>query len=167
MEHDTSYRIRHQAPGPDLGECTTVRMDQLGTEADQTMPRDVLKHPKRYYARYRSCIQQLRRASGNPEQLVQVWRAVPRGVVHINPGDWVAISPEYAAGEARRGDHVITTRVRADQLWCEGLLEEWGFQGPQPVSAKRDVEALAQLASAPMTAGLSTESTANSRSTTI
>lgn len=39
MEYDTSYRQRHQAPGPDLEELTTVRMDQLGTEHDQTMRR--------------------------------------------------------------------------------------------------------------------------------
>lgn len=167
MEYDSSYRLRHQAPGPDLEEFTTVRLDQLGTEDDQTMPPDVLKHPKRYQAQYRTGIQQLLRASGNPGQLVQVWRAVPRGVTHINPGDWVAISPEYAAGEAQRGDHVITTRVRADQLWCEGALEEWGFQGQQPVSAKRDVEVLARSAAIPVTVGLLRGTTTDSRSATI
>ena len=141
MEYDSSYRLRHQAPGPDLEEFTTVRLDQLGTEEDQTMPADVLKHPQRYQARFRTTIEQLRRASGHPDQTVQVWRAVPRGVSQINPGDWVAISPEYAAGEMQPGDQVITARVRASDLWSEGVLEEWGFQGDTPVRAQRDLGA--------------------------
>lgn len=70
--------------------------------------------------------------------MVQIWRAVPRQVDQINPGDWVAISPEHAAAEAQRGDHVITARVRADQLWTEGVLEEWGYQGENPVRGRRD-----------------------------
>lgn len=90
-----------------------------------------------------------------------------RGVTHINPGDWVAISPEYAAGDAQRGDHVITTRVRADQLWREGALEEWGLQGQPLVSAKRDVEALARSVTIPVTVGLVSGTTTDSRSATI
>lgn len=127
------YQIWHQAPGPN-DEGTTVRLDRVGSEADETFPSDVVKNPSRYGAEYDSTRRQLQQARGNPDAQIQVWRAVPHGIDVINPGDWVAISPEYAHREAaEEGTQVITAQVKASDLWSEGLLEEWGYQGPASI----------------------------------
>lgn len=132
------YRLSHRAPGPEL-DGTTVRLDQVGGKHDEVFPRDVRQHPEWYGAQYPATLRQLDRAAGGPDVEVQVWRAVPQGVTTINPGDWVALALEYAKGEslAEQG-HVITAVVRAGDLWNEGLLEEWGFQGPVAVPAVVD-----------------------------
>lgn len=69
------YQIWHQAPGPN-DEGTTVRLDQVGSEADETFPSDVVKNPNRYGAEYDSTRRQLQQARGNPDAQIQVWRAV-------------------------------------------------------------------------------------------
>lgn len=76
-------------------------------------------------------------ASEDPGWLVTVYRAVPLGTTRINCGDWVALSREYAVGESARvaGDgsaegNVISAVVPASALFSEGVLEEWGYQGP-------------------------------------
>ena len=74
-------------------------------------------------------------ARANPEAMVTVWRAVPDGVDTINPGDWVAISRDYAAqhGASERAPCILEAQVLARELWSEGLLNEWGYQGKYPV----------------------------------
>lgn len=132
-----SYRISHRAPAEDVDEDTTVRLDHV-VQGD-VYPGDVLEHPDYYGARTEETIRQVRAAaaSGDPGWLVTVYRAVPPGVVRINCGDWVALSREYAVGESARvaGDgtaqgNVISAVVPASALYSEGLLEEWGYQGP-------------------------------------
>ncbi|WP_460691956.1 hypothetical protein [Neomicrococcus lactis] len=71
--------------------------------------------------------------------MVRIWRAVPEGVTTINPGDWVALSKEYATAESyAEGGHVIYAAARAGDLWSEGLLEEWGYQGTIPLEASSE-----------------------------
>ena len=67
---------------------------------------------------------------------MRVWRAVPEGVTAISPGDWVALSEKYARAESQiEHAQVITATATASELWSEGLLEEWGYQGTAPLRA--------------------------------
>lgn len=72
-----------------------------------------------------------------PGARVRVWRAVPEGVTAISPGDWVALSEKYARAESQiEHAQVITATATASELWSEGLLEEWGYQGTAPLRAE-------------------------------
>lgn len=79
-----------------------------------------------------------------PEQLVDVYRAVPKGIGMINPGDWVALTKEYAKLHAAHPNDpsedldVISGRVKAKDLYNDGnSMEEWGYQGFKPVVASK------------------------------
>ena len=68
----------------------------------------------------------------DPEGMVTVYRAVPKNVDVINPGDWVTINRDYAEmhGEGTlQGDyHIIEDQVQAQELYTEGnSLNEWGW----------------------------------------
>ncbi|MEF3322881.1 hypothetical protein PV375_04205 [Gulosibacter sp. GYB002] len=113
----TDYRGRHAAPGPD-GDGTTVRLDQVGTADDTVFPRDVTRYPERYGGTHAHGNAQVADARANPDAMVTVWRAVPDGVDTINPGDWVAISRDYAAqhGASERAPRILEAQVPAREL---------------------------------------------------
>ncbi|MFT8396685.1 hypothetical protein [Propionibacterium sp.] len=130
------YRLSHRAPGPEE-DGTTVRLDQVGGEHDEVFPADVDRHPERYGAEHAETVEQVRQAHGDPDAMVQVWRAVPAGVEVVNPGDWVGLSPQKAQAEAAmEHSRVITATATARDLWCEGVLEEWGYQGAAPLPVR-------------------------------
>ncbi|AGW85581.1 hypothetical protein BLAC_07050 [Bifidobacterium animalis subsp. lactis ATCC 27673] len=133
---DTTYRLSHRAPEYD-DEDTTARLDQV--LHSEVYPSDVLEHPDWYGARYPESIRQVRAAAtaGDPNRPVTIYRAVPIGVTRINTGDWVALSRSYANDESQRvaddgsaAGNIISARVPASSLYSEGILEEWGYQGP-------------------------------------
>lgn len=70
-------------------------------------------------------------AKGNPDKLVEVYRAVPKGVKEINRGDWVTTSKTYAKnhGENILNDDydIITKKVKASTLSSEGYPYEFGY----------------------------------------
>jgi len=77
----------------------------------------------------------LRLARGDPDRQIKVYRAVPKSLpsdVHINPGDWVTITRQYAE---LHGDYafkepykILTKTVRAKELYTEGSsIHEWGY----------------------------------------
>lgn len=122
------YRISHQAPGPEE-DGTTTSLDQIG-KSNEVFPDDVFEHPKNYGLQHESTLKTISEVKDNPDAMVRVWRAVPQDIDVINQGDWVALSSEYADGESLAdGGHVISALARAGDLWSEGLLEEWGYQG--------------------------------------
>ncbi|MGI6797694.1 hypothetical protein [Gordonia sihwensis] len=130
------YRGHHQAPGPDdVAQCFTT----LGQDNDSVYPTDVLVHPDRYGA-YNASTAALIRAAQTLDCLT-IYRAVPPGVDTINPGDWVAISEEYARthsyglldgtiDDGSTDGVILSVEVPAATLWSEGVLEEWGYHGP-------------------------------------
>lgn len=130
-----NYRLSHQAPGPEE-DGTTIRFDQVGSANDEVFPTDVLDKPQNYGLQHAATANALNQARGNPDGEVRIYRAVPEGVTTINPGDWVATSKEYATAEAQiEGSTIISATTRAGDLWTEGLLEEWGYQGKAPLKA--------------------------------
>lgn len=130
------YRLSHRAPGPDE-DGVADRLDQIGE--GNTFPGDALEHPEWFGAEYPETIAQVRLAR-DPDSMVTIYRAVPPGVTEIHPGDWVALSREYATRESYGalpdgGDAVvISTQVKASTLYSEGSMEEWGFNGENSVN---------------------------------
>lgn len=85
-------------------------------------------------------IRGVRAARGKPDKQVTVYRAAPAAATHINPGDWVAISPAYAKQHAvsngpEGGDWPIhSAKVPAKHVLNGGNdIVEWGYHGPTPV----------------------------------
>jgi len=70
-------------------------------------------------------------AKGNPDKLIEVYRAVPKGVKGINEGDWVTTSKTYAKNHGENtldGDYeIITKKVKASTLSSEGYPYEFGY----------------------------------------
>jgi len=70
-------------------------------------------------------------AKGNPDKLVEVYRAVPKGVKDINSSDWVTTSKTYAKNHGENtldGDYeIITKKVKASTLSSEGYPYEFGY----------------------------------------
>lgn len=81
----------------------------------------------------------LRRARGNPEHPITMYRALHRDHVEsgFRPGDWVTLSRSYAQDHARAngGYAVIKATVPAKHLWTDGDYNEWGYHG-EPVQGE-------------------------------
>ena len=108
---------------------------------------DVYKNPQYYThgekSHDREAIRALRGAQGNPDAMVDIFRAVPHGVTAINQGDWVTTSPSYAR---QHGYHesdesqdwpVLRATVPARHVRTGGNdIIEWGYSGPSIEEAK-------------------------------
>lgn len=149
------YRGGHQAAGRDFGSPMY--------DPEDMMP-DLLTHPE-YYRLYgepevdAECMAAIRRAvRGGPDTKITVYRAVPKGVDKINPGDWVTPSKTYAKIHAEAnlgGTHdpdtghwvpnpsdILSMEVRAGDLWFEGnSIAEWGW-APEGTDAFTKMERL-------------------------
>lgn len=128
LDPEPDYRMHHRAPMRDDEEHTTVALADIGNRT--VFSADVLQHPDWYDAEHAETIRQIRAAAGHPDARVTVYRAVPAGVGQINRGDWVALSHEYAQRHSYdlEGPGVDGT-VIASEVFSEGYLEEWGFDG--------------------------------------
>jgi hypothetical protein len=73
-------------------------------------------------------------AKNNPDKLITIYRAVPKGVKDINNGDWVTTSQIYAKmhGEnTLNGDYeILSNQVPAKTLSSEGYPYEFGYNAP-------------------------------------
>jgi len=70
-------------------------------------------------------------SKGKPDRMVEVHRAVPKGIKEINNGDWVTTSKTYAKmhGEnALNGEYdILSKKVPAKTLSSEGYPYEFGY----------------------------------------
>jgi len=129
---DVSYRIAHGAPG--LEGAPLWDLTQNGV-----YPADVYSRPDWYLHGHESdwdAWHRIRSSRNKPEKRWPIFRAVPKGVRVINPGDWIAITREYAKDHARANRPeddmvVIEARAPASSLFTSGdSLQEWGYTGP-------------------------------------
>lgn len=143
-QFNDSYRMSHRPAqdGPPLHDL----------EAADHFPKgvyDELHHYTHMSGRTvsdRESIGAVRSFRGRPNHKVTVYRAAPPGVTHINPGDWVALSPEYARQHAAgagnpHGDGadwpVHRAQVPAKHVTNGGNdIVEWGYNGPEAVPVK-------------------------------
>ena len=127
---DADYRMTHTAPDAEFGA-------PLHDVTGNIYPDDIYgPNGARYYGdgspldnESHRIISQMR---GKPDAMVTVYRAVPKDVDVINPGDWVTINKGYAEmhGEGTlQGDyHIIEKQVPAKDIFTEGnSLHEWGW----------------------------------------
>jgi GNAT superfamily N-acetyltransferase/8-oxo-dGTP pyrophosphatase MutT (NUDIX family) len=137
-EEDESYRMSHQPPDSDFGAPFHALAGEDGKGG--LFPADVYTHPQYYdmgHADYHSVHNQIRKAQGNPEKKIRIYRALPAAAVHhgFQSGNWVSTSKEYARDHGRNSDPhhdwpVISATVPAKHLHSEGDLMEWGYNGP-------------------------------------
>jgi len=135
---DTSYRMQHQVTEPELG---AARLDDM-TGGGEVFPDDIYSpHGLRYYGNPsnkfdRESYEVIQRAKGNPEMEITIYRAVPKGVKDINPGDFVTPSKTYArdhaySGYGPMGDEagdVISKKVKVKDIYSPGNdLNEFGY----------------------------------------
>jgi len=133
-DFEGSYRMQHQAPGEDAAPLHDLT-------ANGVFPKDIHTSPQFYFHDSENDpkgYQVAKRVQGKPEATVTAYRAVPKGVQHINPGDWVAVHPDYARQHAMLDDDpkhdmpVISAEVPAKHLTTDGnSLSEWGYNGPK------------------------------------
>lgn len=129
---DSEYRMAHRAPdssnGAPLYDLSGVYPDDIyGPKAAQ------------YYGHYGQnhsldveTVLKIQRMRNRPNQAVQIYRAVPRDVKDINPGDWVTINRRYAKEHGEgwlEGDFKILSKiVSAKDLYTDGnSIHEWGY----------------------------------------
>ena len=70
--------------------------------------------------------------TGDPDQMVTIYRGVPEGATTINNGDWVTLSRAYAEqhieSNLNGGGHVISDTARVGDLWSDGdSVNEFGL----------------------------------------
>ena len=135
---DVSYRMMHSPTTPDAG---AARLDDM-TGGGNVFPDDVYSSKGlQYYGDPSNKADQesfniIRAVRADPEAEVTVYRAVPKGVSEINPGDFVTLSPDYAkthgmSGYGAMGDEagdVISMKVKVKEVFSDGNdLNEFGF----------------------------------------
>lgn len=147
---DTSYRIAHQARGREFEDA--IQLDDLTKDISGKQA----GYPKDFYTPIGQKIYAsgpqfkgdefgianlqsynvIKKAKGNPEKEVVIYRAVPRGIKNINEGDFVTLSPKYAelhaaSGYGRKGDEagiVIKQKVKVkDLIWDGNDVNEFGY----------------------------------------
>jgi hypothetical protein len=71
----------------------------------------------------------MKKLRGKPDEMVTIYRGVPKDVAAINEGDWVTLLPEVAA---EYGPKVISQKVPASHVtsWADSLLE-FGYHPPK------------------------------------
>jgi hypothetical protein len=128
----TAYRGTHAAPsagyGAPLHDMTKI------------MPADVYEPiGRRLYGLGDANIDgevfaKLRLARNRPDMEVSVYRAVPKGVKDINPGDWVTTSKHYArnhGNSALDGNFdIVEKKIKAGELFSAGDPQEFGWVPP-------------------------------------
>ena len=130
MGMTASYKGSHKAPNANVYGAT---LDDL----TKIMPADVYSHlGKQLYgigdkltdSEWRIAAL---KARGKPDALIDIYRAVPKGVKDINQGDWVTTSPNYAKWHGENvlnGDYeILKKQVKAKTLSSEGYPYEFGY----------------------------------------
>jgi SPP1 gp7 family putative phage head morphogenesis protein len=123
-----NYRGYHRAPS---------RKDGFGSPAidiEEMMP-DFYTRSNIYTTGMpqadRQSISAIMAIRNNPDKLVTIYRAVPKHVEQINPGDWVTLSRSYADTHLLsnlEGGHVISLKIPAKNLWFDGdSINEFGY----------------------------------------
>ena len=102
----------------------------------QVYPADVYTHPRHYSHDLEMPSHKLAlKYQGKPDSMVTIYRAVPKHIDTINPGDWVSIDRNYAKmhaegnmGDSGKGAKVISMTVPARHIRNPGdSMAEWGY----------------------------------------
>ena len=128
----TDYRMQHRPAGLEGAPLHDLT-------ANEVFPKGFYQRPDLYPAYHSSdgeAVSKIFESRGRPDRLVWIYRAVPRGVRIIAPGDWVSITKSYARDEGRHPSkpsedmEVLAAKVRAKDIHTSGdSIQEWGYNG--------------------------------------
>jgi hypothetical protein len=136
----SDFRMSHRPPS--VGDDVAAPLSNL----DSVYPADVYTRPRIYASSPEelAVAPLARMVRGKPDELVDMYRAVPRWVSDIDTGDWVTPSLGYARRHAdiiRRPDVptvILRGRVPAGKLLTQGdSLAEFGYAGSRIAPAQR------------------------------
>lgn len=132
-----------EAPERERGSHKIVKSEDNTTLDDMTkggnlVPDDFYDKPQFYTdvnnKASKESLTVIKKAKGNPESEVTIYRAVPNGVENIDEGDWVSLSPTYAK---EHGMHptdesqdmpVISMKVKVkDIVWDGNDVNEFAY----------------------------------------
>lgn len=124
------YRLTHKAPGKAGAPLHDLTVnDVYPKDVYQTLHQYKDHNPGDDYS-----LAAIRKYKGKPDASVMIYRAVPKGVTTINPGDFVTLAKEYAKNHAYKLEDdgsngvVIKMTVKANQLYTDGnSINEWGY----------------------------------------
>ena len=124
------YQGEHRAPSPPDDSPLHDLSDVYG---DDIYSRNAL----RYFGTGgnvsddKKAIEIIQKAKDNPNAMIDIYRAVPKGVTtKINKGDWVTITKGYAEQHGLYFDShdIISMKVPARRLYNDGnSIQEWGL----------------------------------------
>jgi hypothetical protein len=132
-----------EKPQRERGSHKIVKSDENTTLDDMTkggdlVPNDFYDKPQ-FYADIndkssKESLAVIKKAKGNPDAEITIYRSVPQGVENIEEGDWVSLSPNYAK---EHGMHptdetqdmpVISMKVKAkDIVWDGNDVNEFAY----------------------------------------
>jgi hypothetical protein len=132
-----------EKPQRERGSHKIVKSDENTTLDDMTkggdlVPNDFYDKPQ-FYADVndkssKESLAVIKKAKGNPDAEITIYRSVPKGVENIEEGDWVSLSPNYAK---EHGMHptdktqdmpVISMKVKAkDIVWDGNDVNEFAY----------------------------------------
>ena len=136
---ESNYRGAHTAPSADYG--------APGHDLTEMYPDDIYgPNGARYYGHGGldkkldvETIKILNTFRGKPDKIITIYRAVPKNVKEINPGDWVTINKKYAQSHGKSwldsNFTVLSKKVPAREIYTDGnSIHEFGWNPQTNVS---------------------------------
>lgn len=131
LKDKEDYKGAHTAPTPDDSPLHDLTLAG-------TFPENIYSNKAMQYYGWHGkeldepVIKLIHSLKGKPDATVKIYRAVPKNAEKINPGDWVAIHPQYARfhGEQRHGEgnfKILEQEVPASEVYNDGEIHEWGW----------------------------------------
>jgi len=125
---DETFKLQHQAP------TVTGGSGVAGVDVNSTMPDIYGPNGLQFYGTGldydQKALSVIKSMKGKPGKTVTIYRAVPKEIGTINPGDWVATTREYAVDHlgTEKNWHILTKKVKAKDIATDGnSIHEWGY----------------------------------------
>lgn len=132
LEKKNEYRLMHKAPtqsGAPLHDLTK----------NSVYPKDVYERPDFYWSSddEKKAANIIMQYKNNPNAEITIYRAVPKGVDTINPGDWIALTKEYAEKHLEKDGKILVSKAKVKDLFNDGnSFAEFGYQGSKKLKGK-------------------------------
>lgn len=125
LTENFDYRGAHKFYKDESTSSPLYNLEQ-GSSSPLNFYRDI-----RYYVDYRNAPSVesgkiILNVKGKPDATVIIYRAVPKGAIEINPGDWITLSKSYAKNHGLHHEDpklnmtVISKKVKAKEVWWDG-----------------------------------------------